>query len=515
MTQRTIQLLLLFVALIGVTCELSAKIEQLAFTNDKEAVKHTTRWSTDPFSPPLCFRDPMQFDNIIGAEAEIRLELIKILDGENILLVNDYENLVPGVRSNFYDVIYGGVELTRPRMEEVVFTQPHLVTHGQLFVAKGSSITGVHDLMGKRVGVIRTTPLHQYLKMVEGISVITYSHEMLAFRDLAYHRLDAVLADAPYGQYYTYNTPDIIPVGGPVGKVEYSFALNLESVALRNRIDNALNQLRTNGKLREIAIRWDLWNPDQARDMGLPYVAAPKEEQGASFRKYAAFALFDSPWKERLRMYKSIMPDLGKAALMTLWVAVGAMLFAMMLGFALALGKQYGPQLLRWFISFYIEFFRGTPLLIQLLIIFYGLPLIGITLPPMVAGIVGLGLNYAAYQAEIYRAGLLSVPDGQMEAARALGMSHAEGLRYVIIPQAIRIVIPPMTNDFISLLKDSSLVSMITIIELTFVYSQVASTYFDFLGTGIIVAFIYLLIGVPFVILSRFTERRMARVFIR
>jgi polar amino acid transport system substrate-binding protein len=97
-----------------------------------------------------------------------------------------------------------------------------------------------------------------------------------------------------------------------------------------------------------------------------------------------------------------------------------------------------------------------------------------------------------------------------MEAARALGMTHAQGLRYVVIPQAFRLVLPPVTNDFISLLKDSSLVSMITILDLTGAYRQVATTYYDYFGTGLLVAAIYLLIGLPFVRLARWTEQRLA-----
>jgi polar amino acid transport system substrate-binding protein len=158
----------------------------------------------------------------------------------------------------------------------------------------------------------------------------------------------------------------------------------------------------------------------------------------------------------------------------------------------------------------YIEIIRGTPLLIQLYFIFYALPSIGIKLSPFFAAILALGLNYAAYEAENYRAGLFSVPRGQMEAAISLGMSRMQALRHIILPQAVRLVIPPMTNDFISLLKDSSLVSVITMVELTKLYGQLASTYFDYIGTGIIIATVYLIIGLPFVKLSKMAENRFS-----
>jgi polar amino acid transport system substrate-binding protein len=152
---------------------------------------------------------------------------------------------------------------------------------------------------------------------------------------------------------------------------------------------------------------------------------------------------------------------------------------------------------------------RGTPLLIQLFFIFYGLPHLGLKLSPFIAAITGLGLNYAAYEAENYRAGLLSVPKAQMEAALALGMRRREALLHVVIPQAFKISLPPMTNDFISLLKDSSLVSVITMVELTKVYGQLASTYYDYFGTGLLVALIYLLLGLPFIRIARHFEKKL------
>jgi polar amino acid transport system substrate-binding protein len=121
--------------------------------------------------------------------------------------------------------------------------------------------------------------------------------------------------------------------------------------------------------------------------------------------------------------------------------------------------------------------------------------------------VLGLGMNYAAYEAENYRAGLMSVPRTQMEAALSLGFSRAQALRHVLIPQAVRISLPPVTNDFISIIKDSSLVSVITMVELTKVYGQLASATYDWLGLGILTAAMYFLVGFPFVLLARKAER--------
>jgi polar amino acid transport system substrate-binding protein len=187
------------------------------------------------------------------------------------------------------------------------------------------------------------------------------------------------------------------------------------------------------------------------------------------------------------------------------------MAVAVAVGFLLAVFRVFGPLPVRWLATGYVEVMRGTPLLIQLLFIFYGLPNIGVRLSPFAASVLGLGLNYAASEAEVYRAGLLSVPGGQWLAAYALGLTRFKALRLVIVPQAIRLILPPLTNDFIALLKDSSLVSALTMVELTGAYNRLATQSFDYFGTGLLVAFLYLLLGLPFARLARSMEEKLGR----
>jgi polar amino acid transport system substrate-binding protein len=146
-----------------------------------------------------------------------------------------------------------------------------------------------------------------------------------------------------------------------------------------------------------------------------------------------------------------------------------------------------------------------------LIVIYFGLPELGVKLDPFVAGVIALGLNYAAAEAENYRAGLESVPRGQIEASEVLGLSTAQTLRFVVGPQALRISIPPMTNDFIALLKDSSLVSIVTLTELTKTYGTLANSTRDHLGLGLVVAVFYLLLGLPFARLARAAEKHFGK----
>lgn len=278
---------------------------------------------------------------------------------------------------------------------------------------------------------------------------------------------------------------------------------NKDDSQLTQNIRSALDRLIKSGKMRKILERWGLWNGLTAKKWGM---TATFENPPVAYDEYLKTALKPISLTERLQRYVSFLPLLAKGAWMTLQISIVSMVLAMIVGLFTALARLYSPKPTAWLAVAYVEIFRGTPLLIQLFLIFYGLPHLGIRLDPYIAAVLGLGLNYGASEAENYRAGILSIPKSQMDASQALGMSRAQSLRHVILPQAIRVVIPPVTNDFIALLKDSSLVSVITMVELTSTYGQLASTYFDYLGIGLLTAAAYFLIGLPFVRLSRYFE---------
>jgi ABC-type amino acid transport system permease subunit len=163
----------------------------------------------------------------------------------------------------------------------------------------------------------------------------------------------------------------------------------------------------------------------------------------------------------------------------------------------------YGSAPVRGLLTIYVEVVRGTPVLLQLFVLYYGLSSV-IRLPAFLAALLGLGLNYAAYESEIYRGALEAVSRGQLEAARTLGLSEAQVLRLVRGPQAFRIALAPMTNDFVALLKDSSLVSVITVIELTKQTSIFAANIGSWVVPGILCASLYLVLSLP---LSRLAGR--------
>src|SRR5262249_36009013 len=168
-----------------------------------------------------------------------------------------------------------------------------------------------------------------------------------------------------------------------------------------------------------------------------------------------------------------------------------------------SLARRYGGATLRTLAAVYVEVLRGTPVLLQLYVLYYGLAAV-LPLDAFTAAVVGLGLNYAAYESELYRAGLDAVPVGQTEAALALGMPRGLTLRRIVLPQALRVALPGVANDFIALLKDSSLVSVITVVELTKQMTITAVDVRGWLGPGLLCAALYLGLSYP---LSRFARR--------
>ncbi len=475
------------------------------FAQEKERV---LRWAADAESnAPYIFQDPKIPSNIIGFEVDIVNEICKVLGMKPVFVQNQWDGLIPGLERNDYDIAINGLEITEDRKKVVNFSEPYYITFEQLVVMKGvENIDELSDLVGKKAGALKNSLAERILRAKGGIEVLTYEGEVNAFVDMKNGRINAVLVDAPIALYFTATNPEFKMVGQPIGEISYGIALRKKDTTLLKKINYAISVLKRSGKLREILERWNLWN-----FMMESYLSdfAPSNVTPSKYQYFVESVGKRGDFATRLKLYLDFMPLFLKAALITLGLSILAMLVAIFVGLILAIMRIYAPGFVSFLAVSYIEIIRGTPLLIQLYLIFYALPSIGIKLTPFLAAILGLGLNYAAYEAEVYRSGLMSVPKGQFEAGISLGMTKFQTFWYVVLPQSIRIVIPPMTNDFISLLKDSSLVSIITMIELTKVYYQIASTYYDYLGTGIIVATLYLLLGLPFIRIARAFEKRM------
>jgi ectoine/hydroxyectoine ABC transporter permease protein EhuD len=203
------------------------------------------------------------------------------------------------------------------------------------------------------------------------------------------------------------------------------------------------------------------------------------------------------------------LPELLRGALVSVELTFCVMLISLVFGLIIALMRLSRPRLTRTISTIYVEVVRGTPCLLQLFYIYFVLPAFGIRFDPFMAGVIGLSVNYSAYLSEVYRAGIIAVPRGQLEAAHALGMSRAKMMRLIILPQAIRVVVPPLGNYFISLFKDTSLVSIVTVKELMFTGQIIAATNFQYFTIFTIIGIIYLSLSYPGSLFVSYLERRM------
>lgn len=453
------------------------------------------RWAGDmQGGEPYVFQDPSDRDRLVGFEVELAEALAARLGRRSEFVQNDWLTLVPTLERGDVDMIMNGLEITPARRARVAFTRPYYLFDETLVVRREESgIAGLGDLAGKRVGTLGGTQAHDLLRQTPGVELALYEGVDEPYADLEHGRLDAVLLDSVIAQRYGLARPGLRKAAD-VGQGAYAIALRRDQPELLARIDTALGEVIAAGELERILRRWNLWNERQA---ALATVATTPARFESSPAEIGA---------GRVDVWLFV-----RAALVTIVISSLAMVVAVCGGLLLSLARRYGGALLRSSAGLYVEVFRGTPVLLQLYVLYFGLAPV-LRLDAFTAAVLGLGFNYAAYEAELYRAGLEAVPLGQTEAALALGMSRGLALRRIVLPQALRVALPGIANDFIALLKDSSLVSVITVVELT---KQMTITAVDVRGwliPGALCAAFYLAMSYPLSLLARRLERRLMPV---
>jgi polar amino acid transport system permease protein len=203
------------------------------------------------------------------------------------------------------------------------------------------------------------------------------------------------------------------------------------------------------------------------------------------------------------------VPLLGAGLLTTVKICAFAMLLGIVLGGMLGLASLSRYRPLRWAVMAYVDFIRGTPLLVQIFLVYFALPVVGINLPEFWAGVIALGLNASGFIAEIVRAGVGSIESGQSEAARSIGMRHGQILLRILLPQSLRAIVPPTTNELITLVKGSALLSVISVYELTRAGQAIISVHFAPLEIYLMIALYYYATISLLAWLSRWLERRL------
>ena len=486
----------------------------------------TLRWGGDiQGGEPFVFEDAHGVRK--GFEVDIATSIAKRLGAREVFVQNDWSALLASLDRGTFDVVLNGFELTRSRATRVLYTRPYKAFSARLSVRESRPFPATRAaLAGKKIGSLAGTRAFELLNE-SGANAVSYEGTLEPYLDLERGRLDGVLLDDSIADRYGIGKKGVV-VAGDLEQGAYAMATRKDEPELCAAVDGALEDMIRTGELREILTRAKLfdardealfaWTRDDLR-RATGELATANAPNGTSLTHaddggVDAGGVSSAPSSDLRDASRVEGPVETKrfdfprfllfvrAAGVTLGLSLAGMALASPLGLSLAVARVYGGPFARRAATTYVELFRGTPLLLQLYLLYFGLAP-WLDLPAPVAAVLALGLNYAAYEAEAYRAGIEAVPLGQVEAGLALGLSRRRVVWNVVLPQAIRFALPNVTSDFVSLLKDSSLVSVITVVELTKQMAITAVDVRDWKMPGLACALLYLALSVPLARLAR------------
>jgi polar amino acid transport system substrate-binding protein len=464
-------------------------------------------WAGDPEGgAPFVQADPTDPGRLIGFDVEIAA-LIAASIGRTPRFVNiNFTSIDQSIERGDADVGLSGIEDTPARRVALAPTIPYYEFREVLSVrdADAGRFRTLADLRGRKVGTLGGTIAYELLlraKREHGVEAVSYDDDVHPFSDLVLGRVDAVLLDNVLAERrrraesgFTIQ-PDTVAIGHYVG------ILAARNASLRNTIDETFRQAMREGTLERIFKKWNVWNDDQPRLYRRLLAGEPVPAVVGLDPATSVAAM--SRWEAALRY----LPALLQASMVTIVLSCLSMALAVALGVFIAVGRIYGAPPIRAPLTGYVELMRGTPILLQLFVLYYGIAE-AVRLPAFAAALLGLALNYAAFESEIYRGALEAVSTGQLEAARTLGLNERQVLTLVRGPQAFRLALAPMTNDVVALLKDSSLVSVLTVLELTKQTQIFATNLGSWVIPGSMCAGLYLIMSLPLTALARRLERR-------
>jgi His/Glu/Gln/Arg/opine family amino acid ABC transporter permease subunit len=413
------------------------------------------RVGTEGTYAPFSFQDPAT-GQLAGYDVDVANAVGEKLGKKVEFVQTPWDSIFAALEANRFDVVANEVTITPERQSKYDLSAPYSVGEGVIITrANDDSIKSLTDLKGKTAGATVTSNWAQVsrdagatLEPVEGFTQ--------AITLLNQGRVDAVVNDSIAFHAYQSETNDqSVKIAATIGeKSEQGFAARKDS-GLLPELNKAIAELKANGTLEAISQKYL-----KANVTGGP--------AGAEHR---------SVWK----LIADNLWPLAKAAItVTIPLTIISFVVGLAIALVVALGRLSKNVVLSNIARFYISIIRGTPLLVQLFIIFFALPQIGIKLDPFLAAAIAFSINVGGYAAEIIRSAIQSIPKGQWEAAETIGFNYVGALRRIILPQAARVAVPPLSNTLISLVKDTSLASTILVTELLRTAQVAAAPTFEF-----------------------------------
>ncbi|MCA9085650.1 MAG: ABC transporter permease subunit [Planctomycetaceae bacterium] len=483
---------------------------------------------------PFVYPDPADPTQLKGFEVELAALIAEHLGVKPKFAQGQWDKLPDLMDRGDVDIVLNGYEWTPDRSQRYGVSIPYYIYELQLLGRKtDDSLQAWPDLLkplnGRRrkVSVLGGTAAQDYVERFGNgnidVALFEGATDAMEATELGLSDIDANLQDLPVWTFYAEGFDQLRPIGAPVGRGYYVAMTRKGDSDLLKEINAAILAALQDGRLHRILASYRIWNETQMM-RGLEttpegsFVGSaisggdtgehPTDGTASSFEQSSGWTVI----RDRGRL-------LVEAAGMTVLLSVAAMPLAVLIGLALALSRLYGPVWLRIPAVLYVELVRGTPLVLQLYLIYFLLPKLldtllpglGLRIDAFTAAVAGLAINYSAYEAEIYRGGIQSIPKGQMEAALSLGMTRNMALRRVIIPQATRLVLPPMTNDFIALFKDTAVCSVITVVELSKMYYIQARSAGAIVELGMLTALLYLAMSYPLSVVTNRLEKNLSQ----
>lgn len=417
--------------------------------------------ATSPDYPPYEYKDTAVSGNeIIGFDVDIAKYITKELGYELKIIGMDFNGLIPALQAGRADFVMAGMTPNAERRKSVDFSVIYYEAQNTIVAKKGSNLTKPEDLAGKKVGVQLGTIQQEAVKKMSGVQGIPLNRIPDIIQELKSNRLTAGVIEDTVAKGYAEANPDlefnVIPNTEESGSA-IAFPKDSRLVPEFSRI---LQQMQANGKLKELANQWFSKQISQATSSESPQPTSSPESTQTQ-----------QPTAQRFSLdFGKILPNLP-FILGGIWVTLTFTLLSAFLGFlwgiVLSLLKISSIKPLAWFANGYTSIFRGTPLILQLTLVYFATPqLTGYNISALQAGVITFFLNSGAYISETIRAGIQAVDKGQKEAAESLGVPYKLMMSDIILPQALKNILPALVNESIALLKDSALVSVIGVEDL-------------------------------------------------
>ncbi|MGX7418196.1 ABC transporter substrate-binding protein/permease [Carnobacterium gallinarum] len=430
--------------------------------------------------PPYEFHQTIDGeDKIVGFDIDIANKVADDMGVKLVITEMNFDSLLGALQTGKLDMIISGIAPTPERLKQVAFSEPYMEVTQKVIVRKGDGkkYTKVTDFDGVKVGVQKQTTQEALAKNeLYGSKPVSLQKVPDLILNLQEKKVDALVLEGPVADAYLSQNDDMeyADVKFTDGDKQTAVAIEKDNPAFKAQIDKSIKEIKDKDLLKGYQ--------EKARELMF--------QKSSFIQQYGSYFV--------------------KGTMYTILLAIIGVIFGAILGSVLALMKLSKTKLLRWPAAIYVEYVRGTPLLVQTFIVFFGgTALFGLDLSAFTSSCIALSLNSAAYVAEIIRAGIKAVNKGQTESARSLGMSQGQSMRYIILPQAVKNILPALGNEFVTVIKESSVVSVIGVTELMFQTGVVQGASFKPFLPLVITSLIYFVLTFTLSRLLGVAERRM------